>query len=150
VHLFDWHVEFEPPQISVTPLGTQRNYVIRSGVCNGDRLRGRFLPGGGDAILFGPDGVGRLDIRATLRTDDDQLIFVTGTGIVAIPPPALERLRAGEAIRWDEMYMRWTPRFATGSESHSWLNSIVAVSVNDLGPNSDQVHRVGHRVFQVL
>jgi hypothetical protein len=39
----------------------------------GDRLRGKVLPGGADWTLKRPDGVVELDLRITLQTDDGAL-----------------------------------------------------------------------------
>lgn len=72
-HLLDIRIEFDPPQIFATPIGARLTYVIKRGRCQGPRITGDVLPGGGDWILYGTDGVARLDVRATVRTDDGAL-----------------------------------------------------------------------------
>jgi hypothetical protein len=144
-HLCDWSVELEPAQVVPTPTGTRMIYVLKRGTCEGDRVRGEFLPGGGDWLLVGTDGVAHLDVRVTLRTDDGELIYVTNSGVIAMSPEALERLGAGERILWNEMYTRSLPRFATSSEKYAWLNSVVCVGINEIGPE-----QIDYRIYHVL
>jgi hypothetical protein len=144
-HLCDWSVELEPVQVVPTPVGTRMIYVLRRGTCTGERLRGEFVPGGGDWLLVGQDSVARVDVRVTLRTDDGELIFVTNSGVISMSPEALERLGQGETIRWDEMYTRTVPRFETSSEKYGWLTSIQAISINEIGPD-----RIDYRIYEVL
>ena len=144
-HLCDWSVELEPVQIVPTPTGTRMVYVLRKGTCEGERLRGEFLPGGGDWLLLGPDAVARIDVRVTLRTDDGELIYVTNSGVISMSPEAVERLGQGETVRWDQMYSRSTPRFETSSEKYAWLGSIVAVSINEIGPGW-----IDYRIYELL
>jgi hypothetical protein len=145
-HLADWEVELEPVQLIPTPLGMRATYVLKSGTSQGERLNGEFLPGGGDWLEFGSDGIGRIDVRATLKTDDGELIHVTCTGITRMNPDLLERLRGGERLAWNEMYTRTSPRFETSSERYGWLSGIVTVAVNELGPGD----RVSYRIYEVL
>lgn len=145
-HLADWEVNLEPIQLIPTPLGTRATYVTTGGTSSGERLNGEFLPGGGDWLVFGSDGFGRLDVRATLKTEEGDLIHVTCTGITRMTPDLLERLRGGEKLGWSEMYTRSQPRFETSSERYDWLNGIVTVAVNELGPGD----RVFYRIYEVL
>ena len=53
-----------------------------SGTITGDRVRGQVLNGsGGDWLLLRPDGAGQLDVRITIKTDDDALIYMRYEGI---------------------------------------------------------------------
>lgn len=149
VPLCDWSITLEPAQLVPSPFGLRTTYVIRAGRCTGERLRGRFLPGGGDWVLLGPDGVGRLDVRATLETHDGALIHVTSLGVASLPPAAAAQLAAGELVPWDAMHVRSTPRFETADERYAWLNAVVAVAVNDLGPNTEAAHHVGYRLWEL-
>ena len=144
---FLFHITFnlEPAQmIGACPTGTRMTFVVRGGSFTGPQLHGEVLPGGGDWLVVGPDGVGRLDVRATLRTEGGDLIHTYYGGVLAAPPDALQRLGRGGEIGEDEMYFRTAPRFDTGSEALSWLNRMVAVGVGALGPN-----RVDYRVYKV-
>ncbi len=143
-HLTDLSIDFGPVQVFTTPLGTRVDYVIQRGVADGPMLRGTLLPGGGDWIVVGADGVARLDVRATVETRDDQFIQLFSTGRVEMDAAARERDTAGELLAWDEVYARSAPRFDTGAEAYTWLNRAVAVAVNQVS-----LDQVDYRIFLV-
>jgi hypothetical protein len=129
-HLCQFRIEFADSQLHQTPLGTRATYVIQGGRCEGPELRADFLLGGGDWVLLGTDRVARLDVRATLRTDDGALVALTSTGRAVLDDATLTRLLDGEMIGADEMYARSSPLFETGDERYAWLNGIHTVAVN--------------------
>jgi hypothetical protein len=144
-HLFDMHVELQPAQLISTTLGTRLTFITDGGVVEGPRLNGELLPGGGDWLIVGSDRIGRIDVRATLRTHDGALIHYATRGVIKVPADGLERLAAGEALSFDETYVRTTPRFETADNRYAWLNEIVAVGYNVLSPN-----HIDYRIYQVL
>jgi Protein of unknown function (DUF3237) len=144
-HVCDFSVDLESPQMIPTPRGNRVTYIVRGGVVEGPRLRGELLPGGGDSLLFGSDGVGRLDVRATLRTHDGALVHVTVSGVADLAPAAMEKWGNGERIGWAEMYTRSTLLFETGDERYAWLNRVVTVAVNELARD-----HVDYRIYKVL
>jgi hypothetical protein len=111
----------------------------------GARLTGEVLPGGGDWITLGDDGVARLDVRATLRTDDDALIHLTSTGRAALDDEARARFLGGGLVRATETYARSSPLFETGDERYAWLNAVQTIAVNQFS-----LHEVHYRVHAVL
>ncbi|WP_319457168.1 MULTISPECIES: DUF3237 domain-containing protein [unclassified Mycobacterium] len=143
-HLLDIRIEFEPVQIFATPVGTRMTYVVKHGRCEGPRIAGDIVPGGGDWILVGTDRVARLDVRATLRTDDGALIHISNTGRVLMDQDASARFAAGELIRHDEMVARSSPLFDTDDERYRWLNAVHTVAINQV--SLTEVH---YRVFAV-
>lgn len=143
-HLFDMHVDLSPAQVVASPAGTRMIFAARGGTIEGERIRGKLLPGGGDWLLVGPDRVGRIDVRVTIQTDDGELVFMTNTGIIALGEEALATFAGGGDIAWDEAYIRSAPLFQTGAERYGWLNSVVTVAVNELG-----LGYVNYRVFEV-
>ena len=68
-------------EIGSTPNGSLSIFPVIGGLFDGDRLRGKVLPGGGDWVTVKPDGTFDLDLRVTLETDDGALIHMTFTGI---------------------------------------------------------------------
>jgi Protein of unknown function (DUF3237) len=144
-HLFDMHVDLQPAQLISTPVGTRLTFITKGGVIDGPRLRGELLPGGGDWLLVGADQVGRIDVRATLRTHDDALIHYETSGVIKIPADGLDRLAAGEVLPFTQTYVRTTPRFETADDRYAWLNEIVAVGYNILSPD-----HIDYRVYRVL
>lgn len=144
-HLFDMHVNLQPAQPIPTPTGTRMTFITTGGHIDGPRLRGEVLAGGGDWLLVGDDGCGRVDVRATLRTHDGVLIHFESAGIIKVPADGLDRLAHGEVLGFDETYVRTTPRFATSDERYAWLSEVVAVGYNILSPG-----HVDYRVYRVL
>lgn len=48
-HLFDMHVDLEPPQmVGQTPAGMRQVFIVRGGTFDGPRASGDLLAGGGD------------------------------------------------------------------------------------------------------
>jgi len=106
--------------ISVTPRGKRVTFPITGGSFEGERLRGRVLPGGDDWTVKRPDGVVELDLRVTLQTDDGAYIHMTFEGIRddgAMPTP----------------YFRTTPRFETAEPNYAFLNRLLAIGAAQIG-----------------
>jgi hypothetical protein len=116
-------------------LGTRQIVPVTGGTFSGPKLKGTALTGGGDWIQRRPDGVSMLNVRATLKTDDEQLIYVTYDGILYVPTGASAADR----------YWRMTPKFETGSAKYEWLTRIVSVGVGRQVPG-----KAAYRVFQIL
>jgi len=144
-HLFDMHVNLQPGQPISTAVGNRMTFITTSGVIHGPKLRGEILPGGGDWLLVGSDGIGRVDVRATIRTHDEALIHYETRGIIKIPADGLARLAAGEVLPFEETYVRTTPHFETADARYAWLSEVVAVGYNVLSPN-----HIDYRIYRVL
>src|ERR1700691_5989635 len=64
-------------EVGTGPAGTRLIVDCIDVKVEGDRLRGQMEGRTtGDWILIGPEGTGTLDVRETLRTDDDAIIYV--------------------------------------------------------------------------
>jgi hypothetical protein len=144
-HLCDFMVDLEPAQLIATPVGTRMTFIVRTGRVEGPRLRGQLLPGGGDWLVVGTDQIGRVDVRATVRTEDDALIHYEARGIIKISADGLERLGRGERLPFEETYVRTTPKFETSDERYAWLNELVIVGYNELSQN-----HIDYRMYRVL
>jgi hypothetical protein len=106
--------------VGAGPHGARLTFPIVGGGFEGDRLRGKVLPGGGDWVLERPDGVLELDLRITLETDDGALIHMTFEGV-----------RDDRAPRTP--YFRTLPRFETAETKYSFLNRLLAVGAGEIG-----------------
>jgi len=116
-----------PQELGDTPAGRRRIIPITGGRFDGERLRGRVLPGGADWQIIRPDGVADLDARYTLETVDGALIYVRNHGYRHGLADVLKRLAAGEDVDPALYYMRTTPLFETGDARYGWLNGIICV-----------------------
>ncbi len=131
--LFEIDLKVTPPQIlGATPFGDRRIVTVTGGTFEGPNIKGTVVPNsGGDWLLLRADGVLQLDVRVTLQTDDDALIYMAYRGLRDASPEVAERLARGDAVDASEYYFRTTPHFETASEKYSWLNRIIAVAMGD-------------------
>jgi len=122
-----------PPILDLgeTPYGRRRIARVAGGTFEGPKLKGRVLDGGGDWLLLRRDGVLQLDVRITLETDDQQLIYMTYRGYRHGPKDVIDRVNRGEAVDPSLYYFRVTPYFETGSEKYAWMNGICAVGTGE-------------------
>jgi hypothetical protein len=105
--------------IGAGPHGTRVTFPITGGSFEGDRLRGKVLPGGDDWTVKRSDGVVELDLRITLETDDGALIYMTFEGIRDDGAPGAP-------------YFRTVPRFETAEAKYSFLNRLLAVGTGEI------------------
>ncbi len=129
-------------EIGATPFGHRITYLVGEGVFEGERLKGRVLPGGGDWLLRGDDGLAELDVRKTFETDDGALIHVSYTGLYRFSAEVTEKLVRGEDCRFGETLFRTHVRFQTGDTRYAWLNMTLAV-----GEGRETREGVEYRVF---
>ena len=79
----------------------------------GERVNGSMHgTAAADWLEISPQGYGTLDVRLTIKTDDDALIFVSYKGRIAL----------------DTMTIFAAPLFHSGDERYAWVNRIQAVS----------------------
>ena len=98
-HLCDLSIDLELGQVISTHLGTRLTFVVKGGRFEGPRFRGEMLPGGGDWVSLGADGISRMDVRATMRTHDGVLIHYDSHGILKYPPDGrFQNLRGDRLI----------------------------------------------------
>jgi len=113
-------------------LGSRLIVPVTGGTFEGPKLKGTALSGGGDWIQVRPDGSSELSVRVTLKTDDEQLIYLTYRGVMYTP-------------KGGELYWRTTPVFETGSAKYDWLTRIITVGVGRRVPN-----KAAYSIYQIL
>src|SRR5437899_3308726 len=103
-------VEVGPPErVGSVPHGTRAIAAITGGHFEGPKLHGKVLPGGADWTLLRSDGVLELDLRITLQTHDDALIYLASFGMRHGPPEVIAALGRGETVDPARYYFRTTP-----------------------------------------
>jgi hypothetical protein len=135
-----------PVSVGAGPFGLRMFYEISGGTAQGNRIRGRMLTGGGDWILLGPDGWGRLDVRGQLETDDGAVIYVSYQGLLEMNE-RVQQATASTAAATDypDQYFRTTPRLETGDSRYAWVNRTVFVAEGRIQPGP----AVQYRVYRV-
>jgi hypothetical protein len=126
-HLFDLSIVFADMHIYAVPAGTRVTAVAEGGRLDGRRVEGDVLPGGGDWIVVGADGVARLDVRLTVRTDGGDLVHLAGQGRVRLGEAAQASFLAGDTVTPPDVVGRGTTQFEAAGEALAWLNAAVAV-----------------------
>lgn len=155
-HAFTLQVELAPSQdFGMTHAGARRFIPITGGTFQGDSIRGKILPGGGDWNVVRDDGVVEVYAKYTICTDDGTMILVTNMGwgrasqtqmqAVFGDDPASASLGSDAGASW---YTKTSPRFevARGSK-YEWLAK--AVFVGDLKPPT-KPNAVTIEVYEVL
>ena len=127
--LYEIAMDAEVDDLGETPLGRRRIVRVTGGTFEGPKLRGTVLPGGGDWLVERRDGVRALDVRITLRSHDDALIYARYPGLFHAGPGVMERLLRGETVDPSEYYFRTAPLFETAAEQYAWLNRVLAICI---------------------
>lgn len=110
-----------------TPYGERRIINILGGAVEGERLRGKVLPGGADWQIVRADGVVHLTARYTIETEAGGQILVNSEGYRHGPPEVMARLARDETVDPALYYFRTFMRFETADPQTAWLNRILAL-----------------------
>ena len=118
----------KPPLEVDGPFGMRQILEILGGeyrAASGER--GDLLTGGGDWLLAGEDGYGRLDVRAQIRMEDGATLFVQYLGVLEMNEAVQTALANGTATNFDDQYFRTTPRFEVSDPNYAWLQQGVFI-----------------------
>jgi hypothetical protein len=130
-YVFSLNVMLKPPEvIGPLPEGIRANLYIAGGEIDGPQLHGKIRPVGADWLTLRSDGVGILDIRATIETDDGALIYTAYTGVVDAGEDGYERF-----LRQDlppVLQLRTAPRYSTTHPNYRWLNRLQCVGFGEV------------------
>jgi hypothetical protein len=145
-HLFTMSLDVAGMQaIGATPAGNRRIGLVAGGTFQGERLRGKVLPGGADWIVVRPDDVTTLDVRLVLQTDDGAAIGMTYRGLRHGPAEVMNRINRGETVDPGTYYFRIAVTLETAAPKYAWLNSAFFIGSGDRKPNGPV-----YDVFEVL
>jgi hypothetical protein len=126
-YLMSYKALLEPP----TPVDSSLLIVNvkPGGWVKGPRISGKFVAPGADWLRIMPSGVLRLDVRASIVTDDNQVIYLSYAGIAVHSKESAAKAERGEVVTWkDVQYFITAPTFQTSSEKYAWLNGVQAVN----------------------
>ena len=136
----------QPADFGVGPLGRRMYFEVTGGEATGDRFNATLFGGGGDWVVLGPDGFGRIDVRLQFRTDDGALVYAQYLGILEPNATVTAALAAGDGeTGYEDQYFRTAPRFETGDERYAWMNQSLFVARGHVvrGPGVEyEVYRV--------
>ncbi|MCZ7525718.1 MAG: DUF3237 domain-containing protein [Acidimicrobiia bacterium] len=117
----------DPMVLPDTPEGTLCIFEVLDAIFEGERIRGRLAGrAAADWLRVSPAGIGTLDVRATMQTDDGALVYLAYRG----------RANVGKGPG-EPVY--GTPLFNTGDDRYTWLNEIQAVYKGTFDPEASRL-----------
>jgi hypothetical protein len=127
-HICSYRATLSAPEI-IGPLaeGLRVNLYVTDGEVWGPKMRGRLRPVGGDWLSLRPDGIGTLDVPATMELADGALIYTTYTGVADLGPDGYQRFLEGNPPA--QVPLQITPRYYTGHSDYVWLNRLQCIGV---------------------
>ena len=128
-HICSYSAQLQnPPEvIGPVPEGIRVNLYVTSGAVTGPKIRGILRPVGGDWLTIRTDGIGLLDVRATIETHDNALIYIAYTGVGDLGEEGYHKFLQGELPR--TLPLRVVPRLHTAHPAYKWLNRMIDVKV---------------------
>ena len=133
--LFEVKFNLKPGvEIGQTLAGKRTIYPVLDGFFEGPNLKGKVLPNGGDWLMQLNETTNKLDVRASLQTNEGENIYVTYQGYL--------KLNADGTY-----YFRTTPYFETSSKKLEYLNHTVCVGVGTIVKPGETV---SYKVYQIL
>lgn len=144
-YLFDLEITVAPPQVIGPVLkGTRMIFPFKEGAVKSDKINGTVMECSGEWGLIADSTTFKMDVRATVKTDDGALIYIAYTGYNYSTPEKSALMRAGKGftLKPDEYYFRSTPVFETSAPKYAWLNHTIAVGVGRFVGPGKLVYRV--------
>ncbi len=124
-YLGSLYAPLDPPQVIDNALYIYN--VQPGGWFKGPKVNAKILAPAADWLRVMPGGSLRLDVRGTLQTDDNQLIYFTYSGVISHSKESFDRLMKGETLTSKDHYFITAPTFQTSSEKYGWLNHVQCV-----------------------
>jgi hypothetical protein len=119
----------EPEVIGPVAEGLRLNIYVTGGEVLGPRIKGIIRPVGADWLTIRTDGVGILDVRATLETHDGALIYVYYNGLAELGPDGYKNFLEGALPPPDGIPLRIRPNYQTSHPDYLWVNRACCVGV---------------------
>jgi Protein of unknown function (DUF3237) len=129
VHEFSYWVALKPAvDFGRGPFGRRVYFEVADGAANGERFNATAVGGGGDWILLGTDGYGRVDVRVQLQTNDGAHVYCQFFGLLELNSAVSHAMATGEGTTFEDQYFRTSPRFETGADRYAWMNTSLFVA----------------------
>ena len=144
---FEANLDLDPQEIGFVPGGVRVNVRAKPGtpvyhVMNEKSFRGEEtirgeIVDGGDRAFIREDDIAEIDVRLTIKTDDNQLIFASYSGRVWLGTRGFRRFvskspRLGSEQRPHLAPVSIAPVFETKSPKYSWITRYQCVGFGKL------------------
>jgi hypothetical protein len=129
-YLCSYTATLAPPEV-IGPVaeGIRVNFYVTDGQLEGPGMKGRLRPVGGDWLTIRPDGVGVLDVRATIELDGGAVIDVAYRGVGDLGPDGYASFLRGEMPA--TLALRTSPVLRTAHPAHQWLQRELLLAVGE-------------------
>jgi hypothetical protein len=128
-HIMSYTATLAAPEI-IGPLaeGVRVNFYVTGGEVTGPKISGKILPVGGDWLTIRRDGVGLLDVRATLQTHDGALIYTAYNGTLDLGEDGYEKfLQGNPPPSGTPLYI--SPRLYSAHPDYAWVNRLHCLGI---------------------
>jgi hypothetical protein len=123
VHVFSYRATLtEPEVIGPVAEGLRLNVYVTGGEAFGPKLKGKIRPVGADWLTIRTDGVGILDVRATVELEDGALVYSYYRGVADLGPEGYQKFLDGEPPPPEGVDLRIQPNYQTSDSRYLWLN----------------------------
>jgi hypothetical protein len=131
-HLFSYTVSLKMPPELIGPVaeGIRVIFYLAGGEISGPRCAGKVLPVGADWLLIRKDGIGVVDVRATMEMHDGALVYAAYTGVLDLGSNGYEAFVNGTLP--PKFPIRTAPRFQTAHPAYAWMNRVQAYGVGEV------------------
>ncbi len=128
VHEFTYRATLDRQVIGPVPFGTRVVFTVTGGWAKGERINGKAIGAGGDWMLMGSDGFGRLDVRGQIQTNDGAVLYVSYAGLLEMNQSVQTATSAGSETGYNDQYFRTMPRIESGDDRYTWVNKTLFVA----------------------
>lgn len=122
----------KPEIVGVTPGGLLVNWFWspNEGSVVGLKARAKVRKDGGDWMIIRRDGIGVMNVRATVETEEGAILFASYLGSCDFGEDGYENFLAG---RWPDIApTRTAPRIETAHPDYLWLNRLQCVGIGEV------------------
>lgn len=147
VPLMRFNVDVAAPiEVGATAVGSRSVANIIGGSFDGERLSGSIHHSGADWILIDAAGMGHVDVRIVMETQDGANIYVNYQGFLEFNEAFGQAIATGGETQIGDFMLLTHLAFETGDARYQWLNSIVGVAEGRVAPGGIeyQVYELAH------
>ena len=147
-YLMTLHAPLESPQVISSEL---KIYNVRpGGWIRGPHIQGDVVSPSADWLHVMPTGTKRLDVRLSIRADDQSWIFMTYAGRIATAEQVRRKQPPTDLTTQEASYFFITPVFETESVKYGWLNDLVCIGKNVANREEGENDFVTYEIFAVI
>ena len=137
-YLFSVTVKFSRERIGPLPEGIRGNFYITGGEISGPKVRGKVRPVGGDWAILQTDGMGIIDVRETIETEDGALISATYTGVADMGEDGYQMALQGKPR--PRYSVRCAARYRSAHPNYRWINRLQCLAIGQMDAERSEGH----------